>query len=291
MNMMSEGAWFGMMSIPVAIVAVLIALLALVATIYFRRPVEGHSHKADVSSISGRQSPSADEIERSTIIVIPDISGYTDYFQHSRFSLRHAQYVIGELLEAINQSAGDRLTVCRPEGDALLFYAVLEGVDHPSGYWSDAIKDILKGYYLRRQELVLENVCACQACSRIETLELKVIVHTGSIMQTMVAGYHMLAGIPVIVANRLLKNSVPSSRYVLVSGDAAPVVELDLGEAAELTEKVDGIGPVRIHAHMFDTSELKTEAPLLTGSKAVKQVCDLCRKVSGNLKDVPGIGL
>ena len=63
-------------------------------------------------------------------LVIPDISGYTEFLHLSRFSLAHAQYLVSELLESIIAHAEPLLRTAKIEGDAVFLYG-LRGT--PSG--------------------------------------------------------------------------------------------------------------------------------------------------------------
>lgn len=218
-------------------------------------------------------------------IVIPDISGYTDYMNHSRYALSHAQYVVGELLTATAAAARPELSVCRPEGDALLLYRNLE--QDEDWHISDTLVTILAAFYQRRQELAEENACLCQACTRIDTLELKMIVHRGPVLETHMAGFHTLAGIPVIEAHRLLKNAATTHHYLLVTAAAAPLlIGLPDWPRTRLTEIMDDGNPLDVVVYCFEPSKLPRAEAEGQLPRAVKKACDLCRKVGHGLKQL-----
>ena len=55
------------------------------------------------------------------------------------------------------------------------------------------------------------TLCKCAICKNVEDLKLKVIVHSGCAVFNMIAGSPQISGPDVILAHRLLKNSIPSS--------------------------------------------------------------------------------
>jgi uncharacterized protein YndB with AHSA1/START domain len=61
------------------------------------------------------------------------------------------------------------------------------------------------------------TTCPCNACANIGILKLKFVVHHGRFSRQRLGNVEQLHGTDVIVAHRLLKNSVPSKEYVLVT--------------------------------------------------------------------------
>ena len=66
----------------------------------------------------------------------------------------------------------------------------------------------------------------CQACTTAPDLELKIVAHSGEIQFIAVKGSRKPFGPYVIEPHRLLKNSVESDNYVLISHDLADTVGL-----------------------------------------------------------------
>ena len=289
--MMHDTFMSGGMHGPLLLVATVVVLagILLVLVVALRRP-------AGAGHVVGRFEPSASTLEAhraehdgadavaDMVIVIPDISGYTSYMSHSHLSLRHAQYVVGELLSAIATAARPALSICRPEGDALLLYRKL--TDGPPEPVTGTLIEMLAAFYQRRDELVAENGCPCQACALVEDLELKVVVHRGEVLETHIAGFHTLAGLPVIAAHRLLKNTVPSHRYVLVT-DAAAAMTSGLPDwpVDRHHEVLDDGSPIAVTAYMVDLADLPRAAAANGLERSVKRACDLCRKVAVGLQD------
>src|SRR5206468_3266299 len=61
------------------------------------------------------------------------------------------------------------------------------------------------------------TTCPCSACANISMLKLKFVVHHGKFSRQRLGSVEQLHGTDVIVAHRLLKNSVPSKEYLLVT--------------------------------------------------------------------------
>jgi hypothetical protein len=86
-------------------------------------------------------------------------------------------------------------------------------------------------------------------CSRSSTsaaAPLKAIAHFGEVAHKHVRGLHELAGEPVILLHRLLKNQVAAPRYVLMSAAFRDLLDDDPGPLAEAVEHPDGFEPLRV---------------------------------------------
>jgi carbon monoxide dehydrogenase subunit G len=78
--------------------------------------------------------------------------------------------------------------------------------------------------------VALSSSCACDACRRTPDLDLKFCAHYGSYVEHDVAGSRELVGSDVILAHRLLKNTVGATHrlrgYALVSDACEQALEL-----------------------------------------------------------------
>ena len=153
------------------------------------------------------------------IILLADISGYTKFIVMHRSSLIHAEQIITELLEIVTLNSTNPLTIQKLEGDAAFLTAEIVGSR------KDAVNDVMRQvtkfmelYQTKQRELFTKSVdsCPCTACQSIEKLKLKCVFHTGEALGKKVGGRVELAGKPVIVAHRLMKNSVVADEYVRV---------------------------------------------------------------------------
>ena len=149
--------------------------------------------------------------ENSTLLFIPDISGFTEFVNNTE--INHSRHIIAELLEIIINSDKTNMSVSEIEGDAVLFYKD----EIPS------VKDLIEQCKITFQNfhnhLVRynsERICRCGACETAANLSLKFIIHAGDVQKISIKDHQKLHGADVILAHRLLKNSINSSEYILI---------------------------------------------------------------------------
>ena len=147
-----------------------------------------------------------------TLLYIPDISGFTDFV--NKTEINHSSHIISELLEIIINSDKFGMNVSEIEGDAVLFFK--ETI--PS--IGDLIKQCKQTFinfhsYLRQYET--ERICRCGACETATQLSLKFIIHRGDVEKITIKDHQKLHGSDVILAHRLLKNSIPEKEYILIT--------------------------------------------------------------------------
>lgn len=148
-----------------------------------------------------------------SLLFIPDISGYTKFIQTTE--VEHSQHVISELLEVLVNANTQELKLAEIEGDALFFY---KENDIPSQENLLAqIESMFTAFYSHLKMLGKNRICPCNACATAPNLELKIIAHSGNLQHIEVHGTRKPFGEQVIEAHRLLKNSVKSDNYVLIS--------------------------------------------------------------------------
>src|SRR6185295_13126792 len=95
--------------------------------------------------------------------------------------------------------------------------------------------------------------CNCAVCEHFDELKLKIIAHSGRAVFHSIGGRAQVSGTDVILAHRLLKNSVPDKEYLLLT-DAA---YREFGGAMGLSfepgvERYDGFGAVETHVHYLN---------------------------------------
>jgi len=199
----------------------------------------------------------------NAVLAIADISGYTGFVHQPDLSIVHAEQIITALLDTVIDRAAHPLTLNKLEGDAALLYAEYEGPTAP------VVRDILAqaGEFFgafERTRLRLQqdrSACGCDACRGIERLRLKVLLHLGEIAVKQVRQFTGLAGRPLILLHRLLKNGVPAREYLLLSEDCAAAAA-PLEGLTWLDEEVDGVGPARV-AYLLATPEALARLPRL----------------------------
>ena len=160
-----------------------------------------------------RMNPHTDAPE-PVLLIIADISGYTRYMTANAKTLAHSQTLITELVESIIEQVQVPLEVAKLEGDAIFLFC---RKPKDAGRWLEIRADIsrkLLDFFQRFREKISElgrsNTCICNACTHLEKLRLKIIVHSGEALFHRVLHFNELAGADVIIVHRLLKNSVPA---------------------------------------------------------------------------------
>jgi hypothetical protein len=182
---------------------------------------------------------------QNAVIVLADISGYTRFIKLHGMALVHAESIITELLDSIIDHTEHPLTLNKLEGDAALFYALADA--NPQAVAASALHQVhgfFQAFSARKKEIGVDALCNCGACTEVVHLNIKAVVNFGSVVVRRVRQFEEISGTSVIIAHRLLKNSVPLDEYVLL----AEAFEQVLGGAppggTRVTEQCEGIGAV-----------------------------------------------
>lgn len=239
--------------------------------------------------LARRRPPSSEPCGTfEALLVIPDITGYTHFMEISRFALGHAQYLVAELLAAMVEAGGDRLTTLKIEGDAVFMYAPARGgVRDPR--LGHAILATLAAFYRRRRELAAVNVCDCAACSALDQLDVKAVAACGSVLFHEVAERPELAGLPVITVHRLLKAEVGRPRYLLMTEAAAACAAPETrGPPQHLARTPEGLAEIRCLVYDFEVEELLEAEPPPAPAGPAAKLGDLRRKLAASLATLRG---
>jgi hypothetical protein len=197
-----------------------------------------------------------------TCFLIADISGYTGYL--ADVELEHAEDILSDLLGVIVTALRPNFRLSRIEGDAAFMFAMNETID--GSMLLDTIERCYFGFRRRRRDIRQATSCECNACLRIQDLDLKFVVHHGPALLQRVAGHQELLGMGAIVVHRLLKNEVVErtgmSAYALISQDCIDASDLDPAELGMSghTEAYDRIGDVPGWAHDLERCWQEEEA-------------------------------
>lgn len=190
-----------------------------------------------------------------TVLLIADIGGYTRYMGSHRMTLAHAEVNTARLLDSIVRAARG-FQLVEIEGDAA-FLSRQSGARTPQTMLDDVMSVAVAMHraFHQEREYVVQNLCPCGGCRDARELKLKFVAHVGDVATQRVAGRSKLVGVDVIIAHRLLKNSVTIPEYVLVTDELYVGDSPGLPDAvAEISPEFDGIGEV--HARVFDVSDL-----------------------------------
>lgn len=213
------------------------------------------------------------EVPEPVLLIIADISGYTRYMTANAKTLAHSHTIITELVQAIIREVSLPLEVAKLEGDAIFLFC---RKNHPELSWSELRKtvgnrllELFQRFRERLAELTGSVTCTCHACTHIERLRLKIVVHSGEALFHRVLHFTELAGVDVIIVHRLLKNSVNADQYLLMS-DAARR-DLDFSQDLQLVpgwETYDDIGPVNTLIYLPQGGTVKpAPAPATYGQR------------------------
>ncbi len=153
-------------------------------------------------------------------LVIADISGYTQFLQEHQNNIAHAERIVAELLESVIGVVRPPLTVHELMGDAVSFYALADEDTKTPADILEQVYAVFRAFNEKMKEIIrCRAVMECPACLNVQELKLKIIVHVGDAVLTEVGGFRKIAGPAMILAHRLLKNSVQEEEYLLVTSD------------------------------------------------------------------------
>ncbi|MEO8456388.1 MAG: DUF2652 domain-containing protein [Chloroflexota bacterium] len=171
--------------------------------------------------------------------VLADIGGYTKFL--TGVGIEHAKETTEHLLNRLIKTTDRKWKVANVMGDCVFFYS--ETPESPAETYR-----LLRGLHEEFQEAQLDiasgSTCRCGACDRTEDLSLKFVVHAGEFGVQNIGGRKELIGQDIIVATRLLKNSVPAREYVISTPAAAGLAEAAGEPAHPGRDELESIGPM-----------------------------------------------
>jgi len=216
--------------------------------------------------------------EDRLIIILADISGYTKFMVENQLAAVHGQMCITFLIETILREVDIPLKLQEIEGDAVFLYAA-----HPRNddAWQEVLAQV-RTKLSRFFEVFLEGMvtaaeatpCKCAICKNANELKLKVIVHSGRAVFHTIGPSAQVSGTDVILAHRLLKNSVPGNEYLLMTESAYRDLGREMSGEFEMGEETyEGFGPVRTYVQLMgDVKERSREAMYSTSAALTSRV-------------------
>jgi len=151
--------------------------------------------------------------ETNATILIPDISGFTEFMTTTELS--HSSHAINYLIDAILKAVDEEYEVSEIEGDAVLL--IKKGPAPSKKEILDICIKIFNAFHFQRKWMQLYTICPCGACQAIINLTLKFVVHHGPLAEIRVGRFVKQSGTEMIVAHRLLKNSINNNEYLLMT--------------------------------------------------------------------------
>jgi hypothetical protein len=187
----------------------------------------------------------------SGILVLADISGFTEFVTATE--IEHGPPTIADLLGEVMHQLSPPLEIQEVEGDAI--FAL--GVDRLVGSPADVLRALERAFSAfrnRQRELEADESCGCSTCRSVASLDLKIIAHHGRFLRQMVGDRRQVAGVSVVLAHRLLKNSLaPKRGYILLTEDALRWAGVDPTLAGLIghAERYEHLGDIRCFVHDF----------------------------------------
>ena len=191
----------------------------------------------------------SDTTINKVVLMLADIGGYTRFMVDTRLAVEHSHEIITRLIRALIAQVELPLELAKLEGDAVFLYAKKPG---DLDAWGEARKNIganllqfFAVFHRTLEELAGCGSCDCGACCHIDALRLKIVVHSGTAVFYRIEQFDELSGGDVILAHRLLKNSVPLQEYILMTqpayADIAFPLQLPVREGSEHYEHLGEI--------------------------------------------------
>ena len=132
---------------------------------------------------------------KSASFAIADISGYTRFV--SGVELDHAQDIIADIMDTLVRALRPPFRLAKFEGDAAFVYAPADKLD--GSLMQDSIQQAYFAFRKRLRSIKQASTCECQACGRMQNLDVKFVVHHGEFIRQKMSGREAPAGRDVIL--------------------------------------------------------------------------------------------
>ena len=175
------------------------------------------------------------------------------------FHHTHSQYIISQLIESIIQQIHSPLQTSKLEGDAVFLYATVNNgqctYEELKKQFGEKLLDFFSAFHNRISEIKQTNQCSCKACSNMDVLKLKIVVHCGEALFYQINQFNELSGKDVILIHRLLKNSVPEEEYILMTDAAFSDIKFPVEiKVREGIENYEHVGQVKTLTYCYPFS-------------------------------------
>jgi class 3 adenylate cyclase len=194
-------------------------------------------------------------------LLLADISGYTGFLQgvaDAHYDLiveadapPPAYELVASLLDGIVMDLVPPFHLVKFEGDAV-FVVAADGEGAPGG--ADLLARLRACHAAFRMRLGEANArwtCTCDACSRIDELDLKFVIHHGDYVVQRVGQQEELLGPDVNAVHRLLKNHafelIGPAPYALLSDAVVQALDVPADGMLEAIETYDRVPPIPVH--------------------------------------------
>lgn len=201
--------------------------------------------------------------ESNATILIPDISGFTEFMTTTELS--HASHAINILIDVMLKAVDNSYEVSEIEGDAVLL--IKKGPAPSKKEILGTCLEIFNAFHFQRLWMQQYTICPCGACQALINLTLKFVAHHGPLAEIKIGNFVKQSGPEMIVAHRLLKNSIDNHEYLLLtekllsqSVDSSDSVEM---EWTSSSEEYASIGKVEYRFTLLNEARKKVAGPPL----------------------------
>ncbi|HYK95786.1 MAG TPA: DUF2652 domain-containing protein [Candidatus Dormibacteraeota bacterium] len=189
-------------------------------------------------------------------LLLADISGYTGFLAgvENAHGVDLADEVppgyalMGELLDALAGGVQPEFAVVKLEGDAVFATAPAATLDGRGAVVLARLRALHAAFRARRVATRQAQTHECSACSLVERLDLKMVVHRGQAVRQTVGSQTELLGPAVNVAHRLLKNTIAARigyrPYLFLTDAATEGLHLE-GIGVEHREEYPDVGTIQ----------------------------------------------
>ena len=129
--------------------------------------------------------------ETNATILIPDISGFTEFMNSTE--LTHSSHAINYLIDAIVNAVGQDYELAEVEGDAVLL--IRKGPAPSKKEIQGTCLKIFNAFHYQRKWMQQHTICPCGACQAIINLTLKFVVHHGPVAEIRVGRFVKPSGV------------------------------------------------------------------------------------------------
>lgn len=193
-------------------------------------------------------------------LLLADISGYTSFLStvteahkddaFANGNIPDAYALVSSLLDGIIESVSPPYTLAKLEGDAVFaFSPSADGMPRGTQVL-DCLHECYAAFKGRLAGARDVWSCRCDACARVDSLDLKFVLHAGPFIIQSMRGGTELVGSEVVMVHRLLKNRaaglVGGRPYALISEAAAAMFDVPWDGSLPLLEQYEHLPPVGV---------------------------------------------
>jgi len=221
------------------------------------------------------------------LFFMPDLGGFTKFIAETE--IQHSQHIIQELLEILADANTLDMKVAEFEGDAVLFYRI--GAPPSLQQLVQQAKGMYLALHTHLRKFEFNRICQCGACAGAIGITLKMVAHFGLAGTMQVKNHLKFVGKDVIIAHRLLKNSVSVPEYLLVTRatlSRLAQAESESGSFVAGADAYDNLGTIEYQFKALDgyRAEIRVEPPVPPRLKNPRRMTQLNRRIGAPIERV-----